>query len=226
METWQGTLGDMAEVMRNCIVFGSSGYLGGEIASQLSGEWNVIEYRRDVNLYSSELSELDIDAAVFAQGVNYSSGIQGASQLFRPSIEANVTFILERIEELSTLAHLSPDFSIVILSSVWQRFSRAGKIPYVTSKSAIEGLVKALAGELGASRRVNAVLPGVVDSPMARKALTAEQFESVIRGTPSGKLVAAEEVAALVEFLISPKSSGLNGQSIVIDRGWTANVQI
>jgi NAD(P)-dependent dehydrogenase (short-subunit alcohol dehydrogenase family) len=110
----------------------------------------------------------------------------------------------------------------VILGSVWQNVARSNKTAYITSKSALTGLVRGLAvefGPLGIS--INGVLPGVVESEMTRKNLSQDQIEKIATGTPGHLLITAEQVANIVTFLLSKDSSGINGQSIVVDNGWT-----
>ena len=219
-------MGDMAEIKGNCVLFGSSGHIGSSLKTHLESDAKVIEYDRTSFEYSIAIEPGSIRYVVFAQGVNHSSSIKGATNLLRESFEANVNFVMERIEELMSGGFLHDEAAIVIVSSIWQRHSRAGKIPYVTSKSAIEGLVKSLSAELGGLRRINAVLPGVVDSPMTRSALSHSQIEAITAATPLGRLISEEDLHFLVEFLLSHRSSGITGQSILIDGGWTSNVRL
>ena len=68
---------------------------------------------------------------------------------------------------------------------------------------------------------MNAVLPGVVDTPMTRSNLSSEQIKKIEHETPAGKLVSAANVAKTVSWLASPESIGVNGQFIRIDNGWS-----
>jgi len=217
----------LAGMKSKVLIFGSRGFLGSSLKRTFENEdVDVLTFDRDTGNYSFDLKSHKIDAVVFAQGVNQSSGIQGAGALLQSSFDANVGFIVERLEELQAHDCLAPHASVVIISSIWQKFSRAQKLPYIVSKSALEGLVKSLAFELGESRRVNAVLPGVVESPMAFQALGAEAISLIQAETPSQSLVTATEISNLVLFLAFGGSSGVNGQSIVIDKGWTSNIRM
>jgi 3-oxoacyl-[acyl-carrier protein] reductase len=73
--------------------------------------------------------------------------------------------------------------------------------------------------------RVNAVLPGVIDTPMTRKALSTEAINRIERETPFGKLVSEDELASVVSWLLSRESQGVLGQFIQVDNGWT-NVKL
>ena len=68
---------------------------------------------------------------------------------------------------------------------------------------------------------MNAVLPGVVDTPMTRSNLSNDQIKKIEHETPAGKLVSATNVAKAVSWLASPESIGVNGQFIRIDNGWS-----
>ena len=213
--------------MSESIVFGARGFLGASIARALRREGGeIVTFSRRSQAYSKELLENSVRSVVFAQGENFSSGISGSAQLTRLSFESNVLFILERISELVESESLASDASIVVLSSVWQVRSRPNKVPYVISKSSISGLVPSLSAELGSSRRINAVLPGVIESPMSRKNLPEATIRRIESETPGGRLISVEELTKVVLFLLGSGSSGINGQSFVVDGGWSANVWI
>jgi NAD(P)-dependent dehydrogenase (short-subunit alcohol dehydrogenase family) len=141
----------------------------------------------------------------------------------REALEANVTFIHSTFRELHRHRVLAASCRTVVLSSVWEKFGRDNKFAYMVSKAALAGLVKSLAIDF-ADQGVtcNAVLPGVVDSPMTRANLTATQLRRIRQSTPGGQLVTADEVAQIVVWLISPSSLGIQGESIVVDRGWSS----
>jgi NAD(P)-dependent dehydrogenase (short-subunit alcohol dehydrogenase family) len=206
------------------LVFGSSGFLGGEICRTLSGVGASLDTpSRD------EIPDLTqkFDSIVFAQGVNYSGSLETTNREdLLSSYQANTVFIIERLQGLLAHRSFADGCSVVIVSSIWQEFARKGKLPYVASKSALGGIVRALSAELEGVARVNAVLPGVIDSPMARMALSDEQIQRIQGQTPIARLVTPSEVASLVLFLSSDASSGVNGQSVVIDGGWTSTIDV
>jgi NAD(P)-dependent dehydrogenase (short-subunit alcohol dehydrogenase family) len=141
---------------------------------------------------------------------------------FPKVFSANVGFILESVSSLLTSGNLKSGSTIVIVSSVWQDYSRTRKLSYSVSKSALRGLVNSLVADLSSSKiRINAVLPGVVDSKMTRENLSEAQIKNIEMQTPSGSLVTANQVAEAIVWLTSPNSSGVNGQFITIDNGWS-----
>ena len=120
--------------------------------------------------------------------------------------------------------------AIVNLSSVTgPMVADSGEVAYATSKAAVLGFTKSLAAELVHQNiRVNAIMPGYVDTPMVAgmaKETNAENPESVIggiaAGIPMGRLARPEEIGELAAFLASSEASYITGQGIVIDGGST-----
>jgi 3-oxoacyl-[acyl-carrier protein] reductase len=93
-------------------------------------------------------------------------------------------------------------------------------VTYATSKSAVRGFTLSLARELGRySIRVNAVIPGILDSGVSNLVPQAEK-EEFLRYCLAGRPGRCEEVAELVEFLASDRSSYINAQLIHVDGGF------
>lgn len=92
-------------------------------------------------------------------------------------------------------------------------------VHYATAKSAVVGFTMALAGELGRYNiRVNAAVPGMLERGVSDNVPTRlqEKYKSYCALSRAGK---CEEVAELVAFLASDRSSYINAQSIMIDGG-------
>jgi hypothetical protein len=82
--------------------------------------------------------------------------------------------------------------------------------------------VNSLAVDLGTSGfLINAVLPGAIDTPMTHENLATEQIESIKKETPLGTLATLDDVAKLVYFLCSDNNTGITGQFIAADRGFS-----
>lgn len=109
--------------------------------------------------------------------------------------------------------------SVVFTSSITALDGNAGQTVYGASKAALIGAVKTMALELGEKGiRVNAVAPGVIETPMTAK-LKTEVKEKKRRATELNRLGSAREVADVFLFLVSDLSSHISGQVIRADGG-------
>jgi 3-oxoacyl-[acyl-carrier protein] reductase len=104
---------------------------------------------------------------------------------------------------------------IVNISSVAAVAGNRGQTNYAAAKAGLHGATRALALEL-ASRgiTVNTVAPGIIASPVADKAFTAEQIARLV---PMKRAGTPEEVAALVRFLTSEEAGYISAQLISIN---------
>ena len=109
---------------------------------------------------------------------------------------------------------------IVLISSVWGRYGGSCEAAYSASKAAVIGLTKALAKELGPSGiRVNCVAPGPIMTDMLR-GLEHVDLDTLADEVPLGRIGTPEDVAELISFLASEKSSYITGQIIGCDGGF------
>ncbi|WP_340586976.1 glucose 1-dehydrogenase [Erythrobacter alti] len=95
---------------------------------------------------------------------------------------------------------------------------------YVSSKHGVIGLTRSAALRYAKENiRVNAVCPGVVDTPMVKDIATVPQYRAAIEAmTPMGRMAQPEEIASAVLWLCSNQSSFVTGHPLVIDGGATA----
>jgi NAD(P)-dependent dehydrogenase (short-subunit alcohol dehydrogenase family) len=121
---------------------------------------------------------------------------------------------------------LMPDGgSIVLIGSTVASVGFPGCSAYTATKGAIASLSRALAIELAPKNiRVNLVVPGYVRTPMLQPHLDAnEGYEDWILGrTPSGRIGGPDDLAPSILFLLSDMSTYVDGASLVVDGGWTA----
>ena len=106
---------------------------------------------------------------------------------------------------------------ILNISSVAALTGNRGQVNYAAAKGALNSATKALSLEL-ASRgvTVNAIAPGIIDSPMAASAFDAETIKRMV---PAQRAGTPEEVAALAGFLASPEAGYITGQVISVNGG-------
>jgi NAD(P)-dependent dehydrogenase (short-subunit alcohol dehydrogenase family) len=116
--------------------------------------------------------------------------------------------------------------AIVNCSSIGGLRGIAGRGVYRASKHGMLGLTKCAALEY-ASRgiRINAVCPGIIDTPMAARMLAsqAEAIKALMKDVPIGRLGQPEEIAAAVLWLCSPGASFVIGHALVVDGGYTVS---
>ena len=109
--------------------------------------------------------------------------------------------------------------AIVNASSIVGLYGNFGQSNYVASKSAVIGLTRVWARELGRKGvRVNCVAPGFIATDMTA-AMPKEVLDGMKARTPLGRLGAAEDVARAYAFLASDDASFINGQVLGVDGG-------
>jgi len=114
--------------------------------------------------------------------------------------------------------HLRPNGSIVNISSLAAHRGAFYNAHYSATKGALISLTRSLARELAPSIRVNAVSPGVIDTPMATDLIARRGHES-IEQTPMKRLGHPKEVASVIGFLCSDAASFVTGEVIHINGG-------
>jgi len=114
--------------------------------------------------------------------------------------------------------------SIINITSINAELAFPNNPAYVTFKSALKGLTKSLALELGKyGIRVNNVGPGYMRTKMTRESWSnTEIFEERKKKTMLGRWGEAEDLLGAIVFLASDSSSYITGQDLYIDGGWTA----
>lgn len=108
---------------------------------------------------------------------------------------------------------------IVSVTSIAGVLGNRGQVNYSAAKAGLHGATKALALEVATRGiTVNAVAPGVIESPMTAQAFPAERIKALVPMARAGR---PDEVAALVGFLCSERAGYISGQVIGINGGIT-----
>ena len=122
---------------------------------------------------------------------------------------------------------------IVNVSSIYGLMGAANRVGYLTTKTALIGLTRAVALEtVGHGITCNAVCPGTVETPVHAAAIDAmSQQEQIPRAEaerrflatnqPTGRFISAGGVAGLVAFLCGPEGADVTGAALPVDGGWS-----
>jgi len=169
-----------------------------------------------------------IDILVNCAGINPSGTLLTTSEeLWSRVLNVNVTsmFLLSKrvIPEMLKMGK-----GVVInLGSVNSFLANANEVAYDASKGAVVMLTRAMALDHAPNIRVNAICPGVIETPMVLGIIADQKDpESTRRALNAtslfGRLGKPEEVASVALFLASDDSAFVNGTTIMVDGGWTA----
>jgi len=225
------------------LVFGATGAIGQSVVeASLARGWSVTAVARThSSLTSPDITALVVDplaesfsasqlsagapytSVCWAQGANVNDSIYNVDVKKHLEIySANCLYILVTLRALlqhKLLAHAS---RLCIISSIWQNLARQSKLSYCVSKSALQGLVLSASADLAADGHlINAVLPGALETPMTRKNLTVDQIDRLSSATAFNRLPSLSDVASIVCYLCSPENTGINGQFIAADLGFS-----
>jgi NAD(P)-dependent dehydrogenase (short-subunit alcohol dehydrogenase family) len=164
-----------------------------------------------------------IDILVNNAGVNLKkSFIEVCDMEFEKIIKTNLTSVFSMSREVAKAMLPRKSGVIIHISSMAAHYGIPKVVPYTASKSAIEGITKAMAVELSPlGIRVNCVAPGFISTPMSATALDndPERKNRVLTRTPMGKLGLPQDVAQTVYFLTTEEAGFITGASIPVDGG-------
>lgn len=171
------------------------------------------------------LDEVKLDGFVNCAGIEETIPLSiYSSEKVLKIFEVNVFAAIECMRLFSKKKYTNDGASVIIFSSVMGILGQQGKVGYCSSKSALLGLTKSSALELAKRKiRVNAVLPGVVNTPMTQKLFSQiekSNVDKIISMHPLG-IGEVDDIVPVVEFLLSDESSWITGQSIIIDGGYS-----
>jgi NAD(P)-dependent dehydrogenase (short-subunit alcohol dehydrogenase family) len=209
--------------------------LAGRNMKRLEATRNACEFPERHLLWARDLSRLDgigeeLASLLTAKKISvehfiHSAGVPGI-QLARANEMAFVTqlFNVNLFSAMEIIRPLTQKRvnkgalrSITFISSIATRLGASGYAVYAASKGAVNAMSLSLAVELAPAVRVNAVLPGIVETQMTKEYFTDASFVAFY---PLG-FGRPEDVANAVEFLTSDRARWITGQEIVVDGGRT-----
>ena len=206
--------------------------LGSAVVSGLAGGAGTHARYQHLDVASpadwDAVARLAADAYGVVHGLVNNAGIPGRDRLpnvpldaWRRAFDVNVTGPLLGIQALVPL--MADGGSIVNVCSV-AALSGHVAAAYTASKWALRGLTRTASLDLaGRGIRANAIMPGLVDTPMMDGASAAFKHAALAE-IPAGRIGSPGDVAPLVAFLLSDDSAYINGAEIAVDGGMTAHV--
>ncbi len=227
--------------MKNIVIIGGSSGIGLNLVKRLHDKHYVFSFSRhrgdlpdsdnikwasfDVNdvLDASSLPDR-IDGLVYCPGtinLKPARGLKPDDVL--NDFNINALGALKVIQSLYKKLQASDAVSIVLFSTV----AVSQGMPYHTSiamaKGAVEGMTRSLAAELAPRIRVNAVAPSLTDTKLAERLLSTEERKVAAAERHALKKIGQpEDIAALVDFLLSEDAGWITGQVIGVDGGMGA----
>ena len=199
----------------------------------------------------ADISQPESAEVIFAKAKNFHPSLDvlvnnAAVQIAKPLVEttveewdavmaSNLRSVFLFVKLAYPLLKAAGRGAIVNVSSVHAVQTSANIAAYAASKGGLLALTRAMAIEFAPDNiRVNAILPGAVDTPMLRAGLgrghvghgdIQERLDNLARKTVSGKVGRPEEIAQAIYFLAdNEQSSFMTGQALVVDGGATARL--
>ena len=246
---------------KTILITGAAGGIGrATVALFTEKGWRVIgvdrtdfgEYFPEDGLFiKSDISRGEDIEAIFEQVNGFTHSLEAlvnnaALQIAKPLIEttveewdavmaSNLRSVFLGVKLAHSLLKENKGGAIVNVSSVHAVQTSANIAAYAASKGGLLALTRAMAIEFAPDNiRVNAILPGAVDTPMLRAGLgrghvggddVQERLDNLARKTVSGKVGTPEEIAHSIYFLAdNEQSSFMTGQALVVDGGATARL--
>lgn len=165
-----------------------------------------------------------VDFAHNNAGVNRPGSNEWETGDWTLSINVNLSAVMFCMREEIAAMQERGGGAIVNTASVNGLVGNPSQPGYVASKHGVVGLTRSAALRFAKEGiRVNAVCPGVVDTPMVEAISSIPQYrEAIEKMTPMGRMAQPEEIAGAVLWLCSDQSSFVTGHPLVIDGGATA----
>jgi glucose 1-dehydrogenase len=251
----------MSESKKVVLITGAAGGIGRATVQYFSGQgWRVIgvdrhpfgeDYPRDGLFIQADIANPADFETIFEKTEKFTSALNAivnnaAVQIAKPLVEttteewdevmaSNLRSIFLACKLAFPLLKASGNGAIVNVSSVHAVATSANIGAYAASKGGVMALTRAMAIEFAPQNiRVNAILPGAVDTPMLRAGLQrghvsggtiVDRLENLARKTVNGRVGQPEEIASAIYFLAdNAQSSFMTGQALVVDGGATCRL--
>ena len=228
--------------MRTYLIVGGSSGIGKEIVDDLSQNGDRViatfcthekssngnvEYRYlNVTDGAIELDQFpeSIDGLVYCPGtINLKPFNRFSPADFLEDYELQVLGAIKVIQFALPALRNGDSPSILLFSTVAVQKGFNFHAQVSTSKGALEGLVRSLAAEFAPNIRVNAIAPGLTDTPLAARLLSTEKKRASLNEmNPMGRVGHVSDISGLATYLLSEKSGWITGQILHMDGGMSA----
>ncbi len=194
---------------------------------KLKSKVNKIRFDFKNNLRRFDFNKIPkLDYIVLAAGIAKHNLVRDFDEkVFDEVININLVQTAKFLSLLIKNNKINDNASIVVVSSIsGYRMAFNFHYAYSISKAGLIAMTKSLANELSLKLiRVNAVAPGMVDTPLADRLSKDDYFTKIDKGKYLlGKRYAkSSEISNVISFLLSAKSSFITGETIVVDGGFT-----
>lgn len=198
----------------------------GALVEVLAADLSTPAGMQRVVAYTGRAMPWRFDGVVLNAGVSLRAAFDveqvGGVDPLEHQIEADLVYPLRLLRDLLNADRISDGASIVVISSNLASRGLPGKVAYAAAKAGLEAAVRGLCHELGPRQiRVNAVAPGLLRTDMTAE-LGDEGYTAYAAQVPLGRVGEADDVASVVNFLLSDAARYVSGQTITVDGGWSA----
>lgn len=174
---------------------------------------------------SQTFGGLDIIVHSAGQWMDYCPLVSCSEEIWRRMLDVNLTSHFYLTQQFAPAMIERKQGSIVFVSSVSGRTGgTGGTIPYAVTKGGVNALMRGLAHELAPyGVRVNAIAPGLVETPLLNRPANKERTDSWIKRIPLGRPAHAHEMVGAIMLLASDAGSYITGELIEINGGISMN---
>jgi meso-butanediol dehydrogenase/(S,S)-butanediol dehydrogenase/diacetyl reductase len=146
---------------------------------------------------------------------------------WRRTMQINIDAVFVASQAAMRIMKRQGGGSIVNMSALAGTLAPAGMSAYAASKAALDHFTRAAAVEGGPHNiRVNAISPGVLETPAVLRFASQEQLDSIAKATPLGRIGKARDAANAALFLLSEESAYITGACIPVDGGKAGQLYI
>ncbi len=190
-----------------------------------TAEWKLLDIRNRAEVEAALDGAGDLDGVVSTPGINVRKRVLDYTdaELDRV-IDVNLKGNFHVLQAAGRILSARKKGSIVLFSSIRSLVVEPGQSVYAATKAGVVQMVRGLASELGPSSvRVNAVAPGVVETPLTAPIQERpEWYRAYAEKNALKRWARADEMVGPTLFLLSDAASYVTGTVLFVDGGWTA----